>query len=211
MVEYPSNELTKAIEALGELNRSGMARGGVASATPLPTVRSAAFGEVAEEPLTPEQIAELDLLAAQAGVKDERLGTTTETTQGAYKNMDEALAAGAPIIRPSVPSPAALRQTAREYIADMKRMPDFNKVQGFDLLANVVLIDGVTFPLDEETARDLRLQALEIVRQTLTEQMANAMKELTARTLAEVPNGGNAAGAVPEVQPDTQGGSAEPA
>src|SRR5689334_20471584 len=98
MVDYPQNDFTRMIEEIGQRNVGGARGGGVASASPLPTVRSADLGrEVPEEPpMSLEERAELDLLAQQAGVKDPRLGNVEQDAVG-YKSQEEALAAGAPV------------------------------------------------------------------------------------------------------------------
>jgi hypothetical protein len=73
MVDYPENDFTRMIEMTNQENRSGVRRNiGVASATPMPTVQSAAVGRPVEDeaPLTAEERAELDKAAIAAGVRD---------------------------------------------------------------------------------------------------------------------------------------------
>jgi len=111
-VSFPNNDFTQMIEMTARDNARGYVRPMTASADPRPSVRSAELGRevVTTEPLTMDEKNELDRMAREAGIQDERLGNIEETG-GAYATMEEALAAGASI-RPRRPHRLGLRSGA---------------------------------------------------------------------------------------------------
>ncbi len=158
-VSFPNNDFTQMIEMTARDNARGYVRPMTASADPRPSVRSAELGRevVTTEPLTMDEKNELDRMAREAGIQDERLGNIEETG-GAYATMEEALAAGASVhppaqaaslgaqvgrpTRASVLAPANTASTLR-----VPRLPNFQNVQGIDLIRGVVYVDDMEFPI----------------------------------------------------------------
>lgn len=221
-VEFPQNELTRLIETNAAMNRAGGR--GVASATPLPTVRSADMTQPpADEPppLTLEERAELDRLAREAGVVDESLGVAKP--QGAYDSMEAAIEAGKPVAVERVTA-----QSAREFIADRQvrrgehmvarshsfvppptapRLPDFRNVEGIDLMQGRVMIDGMEFPMPPEDVRSYRQYVVNIARAAVQKQLDDALRLAEP----EVTDGGSEIpGAIQKVQPVAEGRGEEP-
>lgn len=191
-VEYPKNELTRVLEETSRLNAGGRAAG-VASATPMPTVQSADVGRMVPElpSLTPEERAELDRKAVEAGIKDERI---TIPEDSPYNTLEAALAAGAPVRMPSmqaIPAPSLGRQTAREFLARESRLPDFFKIEGIDLISNVVWVDGMSFPITPVEAADFKVFVVNKARNSIMEKLTEAMNLFVLPETAEdAPNGG---------------------
>ena len=170
-IEYPQNEFTRMIEDTASGNRAGGARRvGVAMATPMPTVHSADLGREVPAPLTEMERAELDLLAVQAGVRDERLGPVEPGTPPTYATLDEAVAAGAPLNQP-IPE----RRTAREFIGRQEaRLPDFRRVEGIDLLRNRAMVDNMEFPITEQEALDFKKFVIATAREAIMRKLSEA-------------------------------------
>jgi hypothetical protein len=232
MVDYPENDFTRMIEMTKLENRSGVRRNvGVASATPMPTVQSAAVGRPVEDevPLTVEERAELDKKAIEAGVRDPRLGnqnpdgTFVDEPPPAYASLEEAIAAGAPVERPvpeadPIMHPRDDRMTAREFIARKEnaagrkalgvpsfapRIPDFTKIEGIDLVNDRVVVDGLDFPITVEQSNEFKEFVMGVVRDAILAKLEEAATSFAARlTKAEGTDG--AAGTASEgttVQP----------
>lgn len=235
MVEYPKNDFTQMIERVAAGNRSGMRGGGLASAEPLPTVRSAELGTTVPDsaptdppPLTAEERAELDARALELGIVDERLGNASAPGEAppTYGSLEEALAAGAPVNAPPVPedraTPASAlprpdRVSAREFIGrpqrivQVPRLPDFGKIEGIDLVTNRVIVDGMDFPISDDEAKDFRQFVIEKVRAVVMEALDKAVGILTSATTPEDTNGGTTGtpGATAPVQREHQGSGEE--
>lgn len=205
-IEYPQNELTRSIEDTAMANRAGGRRAVVASATPQPSVRSADLGRVVEDeaPLTPAEIAERDELARQAGIIDERLGNTEPLPT--YPSLEEAVAASAPV--------APTRMTAREFLASRERgtprIPTFSRVEGIDLVHNMVVLDGMTFPLSEAKALELKRLVIEVAQASIMEKLTEAARLFFPAEKAEETDGGTG-GSVSAVQPEPARDREEPA
>jgi hypothetical protein len=169
-VVYPRNDFTEMIERTSSDNRSGV-RGGMASATPVPTAQSADFGRPVPEapPLSDEERIERDRLAASLGITDGALPTEQER----YKSLDEAIEAGAPVRPARVPVGAAGYQYGVLGGA-MPRLPDFTRVEGIDLLRNRVMVDGMEFPIPEEEAREYKKYVIEVARDAIFQALSAA-------------------------------------
>jgi hypothetical protein len=211
-VVHPDNDYTRMIEMVSSQNRSGMR--GVASATPLPTAQSADVGRVADPPppMSSEERANLDRLAIEAGVKDDRLASADP---GQYPSLEEAVAAGAPV-KPNY-TPRALmsreRMTAREAMAiSTPRLPDFRRVEGIDLLRDRILIDGMEFPIPVDDAVHFKQYVVSIAKAAIMKMLNEATSLFAAPvTPAEVTSGGSTAESTStEVQRQSQGDSPEP-
>jgi len=220
MPEYPDNEFTRMIEMTRAENAGS--RPGVASATPMPTVRSADLGRevVDPPPLSPAEIEERNRLAREAGVVDPRIGPTE--TPGPYASLEEAVAVGAPV-----------PMTAREFIGAQKqapldvrelymrpgrviglgpvsRMPDFRNVEFIDLKLGVVRIDGMEFAMPRGDVIEYKQYVIAIARQAIMDQLEEAEVLLTAPDMAEAVDEGGAASAVETVQQQPEGNREEP-
>lgn len=204
-VEYPTNALTRLIEGTASQNQSGVRHSGVASATPVPSVRSADLGRPVEEdtPLSLEERQELDRLAQEAGIKDERLAQD-ESLGGQYGTFEEALAAGAAADLEPVYTASALahRENYAEATAQARarmnrraepqappRLPDFRNVEGIDLLRNVVMVDGMEFAITDEDARVFRQFVVETAHAQITERLNEAMSLFTSVATPEDTDG----------------------
>lgn len=179
----PDNDFTRLIDSISADNRAGGRRGGVASATPLPTVRSASYGQEVVVPLTAEQQAELDRKAAELGIMELPMHASGFVPNGL-----------SPVITLT------------------PRLPNFRAVEGIDLQRNVVAVDGLAFPIPEDEALELRQYVLRIVRTALEKKLKEALDLLSLPTTAEDTNGGTAKQEepVPPVQQFTAGSSSEP-
>lgn len=213
MTHYPNNSFTQLIERAAEANRTmGASGGGLASAGPLPTAQSASLGrEVPDEapPLSPEEREVLDRMAIAAGIRDPRI-TVPEETEDQYGSLEDAIAAGAPVEKPAAVH-APDRSTAREFTggAMMKqptrqivpRLPDFQKVEGIDLTADRVILDGMDFPITAEKSTELKRFVVEVARQAIMERLNDAMSILATANTPEDTNGGSTTeSSVPAVQ-----------
>jgi hypothetical protein len=190
MAEYPTNDFTKMIEAVASGNRSGQfGGGGVASAIPLPSVQSADLGrEVPMQTFAPGEREELDRLAREAGVVDPRVGSTvTEATN--YATLEEAMAAGESVKAPppptSDPTMVPVRLPVGAMVLPVNRLvptvPDFNKVEGIDLVTGRVVLGGMDFPLPEEKVRELKRLVIETAQAAIMEKMQAALQALAIR------------------------------
>jgi len=181
-------------------------------------VQSADLGREVQEPpaLSAEERAALDQAAREAGVKDDRLGTANPVAEdGAYSSLEEALAAGAPVVQPTpvverVPAGAlglamargGMYAPPRVPVAREVRLPDFTRVEGIDLLRDCVMIDGMEFPIAEHDALDFKQYVVMVARNAILIKLTEATSLFAApATPAEVSNGGDAA-TVSEVRID---------
>ncbi len=169
-VEFPENDFTRMIERTREHNISG--QGGVASATPLPTVQSAVLGRAVVEapPLSPEERERLDAEARKLGI----MPGSEADEKPQYETLEEAIAAGAPVKSQDIPD----RMTAREFLgrSNHPRIPDFRNVQSIDLVNGFVVVDGLSFKMDSADVKSYRRYAVEVARQALTQAMDEALK-----------------------------------
>lgn len=225
-VEYPRNELTEMIERVAQGNRSGVHGGVPTSAEPRPSVQSAAVGrEVVppvEEPMTLEERMELDRLAREAGVQDDRIGSTP--APGGYATFEEAMAAGAPVNPPAIPPPVSpqqrtghretlVRTVERNQSPPPPRLPNFKNVQGIDLISGVVYVDDMEFPIPELDLSDFRRYAVEVARADIMKKLEEAVGLFTQSESAEAPDEETVH--TPEstdasLQPEPTGSSPEP-
>lgn len=196
-VHFPKNNLTRMMEEVAARNAAGGSRAGVASATPMPTAQSADVGRLVPEtaPLTPDEKVELDRLAIEAGVKDERLEVSLGGEAGQYKSLEEALAAGAPIEKAAEAAQLAplppQRGTAREFLARSTRLPDFRRVQTIDLVQNQVWVDDMSFPITEVEAVEFKRFVVEKARDSIMEKLTEADNLFVLPDAAEdAPDGG---------------------
>lgn len=194
-VDFPDNDFTRMIEAVSSGNRSGLHREGVTSATPLPTVQSADIGREVTElpPLTEAEKVELDRLAVEAGVKDERIGTASVLLiPGDYSTLEEAIKAGSPVNPPvSTGHVPNAPQTVREVLsrsAPRSRLPDFCRVEGIDLVHNKVVLDGMDFPITDEQAAEFKQFVVEVARTAIMEKLSAAVSLFAAPVTAEGPD-----------------------
>jgi hypothetical protein len=213
-IDFPENDFTRMIEMTRSENRTGIRRNvGVASATPMPTVQSAAVGQPVSEPppLTAEEREVLDKMAIEAGVRDPRLGNTDKEPSTAYGSLEEAIAAGAPVNRP-VPTtdPTMDRMTAREFLGGVgprtdltmrraamaaigaPRIPDFTKIEGIDLVNNRVVLDGLDFPISAEQAAEFKQFVMGVARDAILAKLEAAVALFTLPAAAETLDGDEA-------------------
>lgn len=190
MVRYPENEFTRAIEDTASANR----RGGVASASPAPTARSADLGTFTElPPLTEDERAELDQKMAVLTGEDVTQEIPTEHGLRAQE----------------IPT---ARMTAREFlrhvpaggqIAFPTRLPNFVAVEGIDLVRNTVTIDGMKFDITEEEAAEFKQFAVNRARAVIMQNLDQAANLFATPGVTDE-------GQAPEVQREPEGGSPEP-
>lgn len=209
-VDYPNNEFTQMIEQVGHRNRTGVS--GVASAAPLPTVQSADMGLVVDDPaqpLSPERKAELDRLAIEAGVVDERLPADVG---GQYASLDEAVRAGRSVEVTRVSGTSIPAGTYASLVTPVvPRLPDFSRVQEIDLVDGVVVVDGMTFPIPAADLLEFKRYAVATARESIMDRLNEAEGLFVQPATAEDTNGGLATGdEAHEVQQRPDGGSPEP-
>lgn len=75
----------------------------------------------------------------------------------------------------TAPSPAGPRVPQGVRQTGGARMPDFKKVEGFDLLNEQVIIDGMAFPIPKDGVTDLKKFAIEIALAAVTVNLAQAL------------------------------------
>jgi hypothetical protein len=158
-----------------------------------------------------EEQAELNQLAAAAGVKDDRIGTAEP--EGAYPTMEAALAASAPVHGGMLPASKNLFERPGRHIMvnAAPRMPDFSRPATFDLADGVVIIDGMEFVLPDQLRDELRVKAVEVAREYLMKKLTEALDFMrTTPMTAEVENGGTESRVDEAVQQQPPGSSAEP-
>src|SRR5712675_24479 len=205
MVDFPQNDFTRMMEAVRAQNQSGVRAGGVASALPLPTVRSADLGQEVQNPLTFEEREELDAQARAAGILDPSLGNVSpETGAAQYATLEEAMAAGSPVagatLLTSDPVTARMRsprgqQFLQQFIPQFAaapspmRMPDFKRVQYIDLEHGFVVVDGMEFPMPEEDVREHKQYAITRVMDVINEKITEALGLLSTPPAAEEKDG----------------------
>jgi hypothetical protein len=200
MVEFPENNFTRMIEEVSRRNQeTGGGRGLPMSADPRPSVVSASLGrEVpaapAPLPLSAAEKAELDRLAIEAGMIDERLDTTNAAPQ--YATLEDAIAAsldGTPAAidpareitrevwssagRPlNAPSPRA------RPVVTVSRLPNFKNVQGIDLILGVVYVDDLSFELPAVNLLEFRKFAATVARRQIMQSLDAAMASFEETT-----------------------------
>lgn len=216
MVDYPDNDFTRMIGAVSSGNRSGVRSMGVASATPLPTARSAELGqEVTEPPLTLEERAHYDQLAREAGIQDERLDKASPG--GTYDSLEDAMNAGAsvhpdPVVTHVsggfVAGPSSDPRKSGRVSSSTSRLPNFKNVEGIDLLRDVVMVDGMEFPISLAEARKFRQFVVETARETILARLHEAMERFATPESAEGTDGGTVE--TSEVQRESAGSGEEP-
>jgi len=199
-VVYPKNDFTQMIEAVSRRNVAG---GGIPNlpGEPLPNVRSAGLGQPVEndptnQPLSAQEIMELNAAAAAAGVKDERIGTADAEPVGGYGSLEEAMAAGMPVNAPSVVAAEVVRQRQpRASVVQtvvQPRLPNFRNVQGIDLITGVVYVDDMEFKIPAGDLASFRQYVVEIAKNEIMKQLEEATS-MFARG-AEATSGGEATG-----------------
>jgi hypothetical protein len=68
------------------------------------------------------------------------------------------------------------RQNAREFLS-RPQLPDFKKVQQFDLMSNTIYVDGMAFPIPQEDVLAMKSYAVQIVLDHVVHQLAQALIE----------------------------------
>jgi len=245
-VQFPENDFTKMIEAVSRRNAvTGGGPGLPPTGEPQPTVRSADLGRVIEqnivpvEPLSPQEVFELNQAAIAAGIKDERLGNVDagfaaeggDASQDQYANMsiEEVLAAGASVRAPvaAVPSigvpTVVTRQnrlgvvaptgypTQAPAVIQPPRLPNFRNVQGIDLVSGVVFVDDMEFKMLDVHLAELRRYAVETARDYIMKSLEEAVGLFSQETPAEERSDEvGEASTDAELQRVVEGGSEEP-
>jgi len=194
-VSFPQNHLTQLIDRVKEENQMYGGRGPVestVSAGPTPTVRSSSLGPSVPEapPMSAEENEEANRKLRALGI----LPPDPEA-DAAYGSLEEAMEAGMPVERPPMGEPIALHRptrpmpnVARTSMPDAPRLPDFSKVQGIDLIRNVVYIDGMEFAISEEDSRDMRVYVVTTASNAIMAQFNNVLNALVPG-LAEAKDG----------------------
>jgi len=185
-VVYPKNDFTQMIEAVSRRNVAG---GGIPNlpGEPLPNVRSAGLGQPVEndptnQPLSAQEIMELNAAAAAAGVKDERIGTADAEPVGGYGSLEEAMAAGMPVNAPSVAAAVSAAEVVRQrqprasvvQTVVQPRLPNFRNVQGIDLITGVVYVDDMEFKIPAGDLASFRQYVVEIAKNEIMKQLEEA-------------------------------------
>ncbi len=197
-VSFPRNHLTQLIDRVKEENQMYGGRGPVestVSAGPTSTVRSSSLG-----PVVPSAPPMSEAENAEANAKLRALGILPPDplADAAYGSLEEAIAAGAPVdainleVQPHMTgSPSTLKTdhlfkrpgrtimvSAEPSMPSAPHLPDFSKVQGIDLIRNVVYIDGMEFLISEEDSRDLRVYVVQTASNAITAQFTNVLNAL---------------------------------
>lgn len=188
MVDYPQNAWTKLIERAREMNELQGGGGGLASASPRPSVTSAAFHRAVEDTpeLSPEEQQRRDQIAREMGLMP---GGPEEVVE--YATMEEALAAAgaergmdeAPVVLPLQhagmldPRFRGIQAVAQQplKVVEMPRFPDFSKVQGIDLVVGEAFIDSMKFSIPPEALRKMRQYIVELARVEIMKKLDEAM------------------------------------
>ena len=203
----PNNPLTRMLEDASRMRVEGRREVPVNSGD-LPSARSASIGRIVTDPppLSPAEKEELDAKARELGLLPPE-GTESSN----YVSQEAALQAGAPVERLTATEVIASqggfaknRQPA-SFGGGIPRLPDFTKVEGIDLLRNVIYVDSMEFSIPKVDADEFRLYAIRIARETITKKLNDAMAALNA-AVATVPTeevmDGGAVKAVLAVQGD---------
>lgn len=194
-VQFPSNDFTRMIEAVGRQNAAGGGVSGIASGEPQPAVRSRALGRVVEQtappeaPLSPQEVFELNQAAIAAGVHDDRLGNAGAaegggTAQDQYATLEEALAAGSSVRVPVVPPGSGTRHASDPRLTNppapsAPRLPNFKNVQGICLITGAVFVDDLEFQMDPVHLTELRKYAIETARDAIMLRLEEAVSLFT--------------------------------
>ncbi len=166
---------------------AGRSYGGPANAEPPTRVRSAAMREpVVQKPLTPEEKAELDRKAREIGI----LPPSDDVLDELSDDEDEPAPVPSPVPNESlIPKPGSIRNRAqrpRDVTATVihpqsgqpvskPMLPDFTKVQAFDLVSGTIYIDGMAFPIPSEDQVAMKAYAVGIALDSVVAQLAMAL------------------------------------
>lgn len=175
------------------------------SAIPASRVRSlspqaAARLDFVPPPLSPDEISNANATAAHLGVggMDEHdllppgmRGQNTDTSGGPSEEELEAMLPSrfrsSPASAPGnpaqermggvdLPSGRPMHEARGMFVS--KGMPDFRKIQGFNLERGVAIVDGIEFPIPDEDVKDMKKFALHIVLDNMVVQVASALVEI---------------------------------
>jgi hypothetical protein len=189
------NALTRFMRDVADTNAAaglpaGRSAGGPAGIDPPTRVRTAAMKEpLIVKPLTKEEKADLDRKAQALGIMPK-----DELDELAEPEDDDAPAGADLVMGPMIPTPGSIRhprteppytgpgsgpnrQTAREFMNDRTRLPDFTQVQSFNLETNTIYVDGMSFPIPEEDVTAMKSYAVQIVIDHVVAQLAKALIE----------------------------------
>lgn len=168
---YKNNAFTQLADAVRVHNKSG-------GAIPIevgggPSVRTRAMDP---PPLSAEEKARRDAAARDLGIIDREPGD--EAT--GYDTFEQAAAAGA-----SVPRSGELaqlerdrtssRESARGMVPFAPRLPDFTKVQIFDFVQNVIVVDGMSFPIPAQDVLEMKGYAVQVALDHVVVKLAEAL------------------------------------
>jgi hypothetical protein len=190
------NALTRVMRQVAQTNAeaglpAGRSAGGPANIEPPTRVRSAPMRTaIPLKPLTAEEKNDLDQKAKALGImpKDE-LDELREADED-----DEAPAfAAAPVPAPAfIPRPGSIRNPRRAVAPSeitaratetgrvslgRPQLPDFRKVESFDLTTNTIYVDGMSFPIPPEDVFPMKSYAVQIVLDHVVAQLAKALIE----------------------------------
>lgn len=191
------NALTRVLREVAEANAQAGKPAGRSAAMgpdPGPRVRSQAMTVA---PLSAEEKAERDRKAKELGImpKDELDELQDDEPEGGP--MPAPAPASSFVPKPGFsknrPTQAAIgalaavrtgggmldpdRMTAREFLASKPQLPDFKKVQQFDLTTNTIYVDGMAFPIPQEDVLAMKSYAVQIVLDHVVFQLAQALIE----------------------------------
>lgn len=128
--------------------------------------------------------AEIDKMLSNAGIPAPSGGPAPPEPPVLEEAPPNHVARNIPPYRSPVPSGRQAPSLA------IHSMPDFTKVEGFDLERKVAIIDGVEFRLAEEDVKAMKRFAINVVLENVTYQLAQALVNLgiapeLAKTTAE--------------------------
>lgn len=209
-----NNSFTRLIDRVAEMNEvagkpAGRSVEQMGRFSPVvPAARASAVPDYVPTPLDPRHAMHANARAAALGMtNDGKIGApvSSEAGEPSDDEIDRMLAnAGTPPPGVSVPSeemsvsplqtspptPVHVKRSSSPPGLSLRAMPDFTKVEGFDLIKEVALIDGVEFRLAKQDVLAMKKFAIEVVLENVTYQVAQALIDLgipedVARTAAE--------------------------
>jgi len=195
------NALTRFMREVSQVNAeaglpAGRSAGGPANVEPPTRVRSHAMSRPTPvKPLSLEEKMELDAKAKALGIMpsdelDELRETDGDDDDRAAEAARDAVPSG-----PAIPVPGSIRNPRRPApgvsgilraveegkvqgpIMSRPQLPDFKKVQVFDLTSNTIYVDGMAFPIPSEDVLAMKSYAVQIVLDHVVAQLAKALIE----------------------------------
>lgn len=160
------------------------------------------------EPLDPTDVMRRSTRAQALGITDGDLAAGVPLPEPAEEDIPAMLPERfrtSPPTRTGTPATEPVATRPQPVVLDRitHKLPDFSRVQGFDLMKGVLVVDDVEFPLQEVDIRDMKKFALHVVLEGMTiqvgqaliafgipEEMARKTAETLRKTAAESTTGG---------------------